>query len=82
MSKEKRPEQLTKEFIQALAQGIGEMLPKNIGFTLLTFEMNKPGIANYASNCNRKDMIQSLFETAYRLKEKQDKVSYENSDNT
>jgi len=49
-------------------------LPKNIGFCLLIFDFSKPGKANYMSNANRQDMIKALFETAYRLKENQNKT--------
>lgn len=45
---------------------------KGYGWCLLTFEFGKGERANYLSNTNREDMINALFETAYRLKEGQD----------
>lgn len=35
--------------------------------TLLVYEFNRPGMANYVSNGNREDMIKALRETADRL---------------
>ena len=43
-----------------------------MGFALLVFEFNKPGISNYVSNARREDMIKSLRETADRLENRQD----------
>ncbi len=40
-----------------------------LGFVLLSFDFCEPGIANYVSNANRKDVVKAMFETAYRLKE-------------
>lgn len=65
--------------MQGLAKLVGEALngkgvsPKDHtnGFVLLTFGFNAPGIANYISNGNRADVIQSLRETADRLEKKQ-----------
>ena len=43
-----------------------------MGITILTYEQNKPGIANYISDSERADMIKMLRETADRLENKQD----------
>jgi len=44
-----------------------EMLPAEIGFTLLTFNYGEAGLCNYLSSANREDMIKGLRETADRL---------------
>lgn len=47
---------------------------KNVGFVLLTYEYgNTKAEANYISTGTREDCIQFMFETAYRLKEGQDR---------
>lgn len=69
--------------LQALAQAIDEALNPNkakdertIGFCLLVFGFNAPGISNYVSNAERADMIKALEETAMRLKNREDNVRY------
>lgn len=61
----------------ALMRKIGDavkvFLPKDFGFCTLIFKFNESGRANYISNANRQIMIKALFETAYRLKENEDK---------
>jgi len=50
---------------------LGDVIKKTIpglGFAIIVFEFNKPGLANYISNANREDMIKSLEETIARLK--------------
>lgn len=54
---------------------VGRMIKNQIpglGFALLIFEFNKPGQCNYLSNADRSDMITAMFETATRLKNKED----------
>jgi len=55
-------------------------LPKGLGFALIVFEHGKPSISNYISDSNREDMIQALFETAYRLKNDEDFKTPEESE--
>jgi len=43
-----------------------------MGFALLLFKHNVPGVANYVSNSNREDMIKALRETADMLEAKND----------
>lgn len=43
-----------------------------MGFALLVFDFNNPGISNYISNADRQDMIKSLRETADRLERNHD----------
>ena len=63
-----------KEIMQNIAKNVEKTINNDdYGFCVLVFHKNKPGIANYVCNCNRKDMIQAMFETAYRLKEWQDR---------
>lgn len=54
-----------------IAGMIQKKIPK-IGFALLVFDFNTPGIANYISNAQREDMILALEEKVKVLKEKRD----------
>lgn len=45
---------------------------KRIGFALILFEFNKPGKANYLSNADRADVIESLKEGIKMLESNQD----------
>lgn len=49
---------------------IEKMFP-GMGFALLVFEFHKPGMGNYVSNANRKEMIECLEETAERFRKDQ-----------
>lgn len=67
----------TESFLKELAQFIDRVLTENfgrekVGFCLLTFNFNKPGVANYTSNATRESMIASLRETACRLENNED----------
>lgn len=62
------------EFMRSVAEGVdrelnGELkgMDRKFGFALVVFEFHKPGIGNYISNANRKDMIKSLKDTVERL---------------
>lgn len=46
-----------------------EALPEGVGFALLVFATNEPGLCNYISNAKREDMIKALRETADRLEQ-------------
>ena len=65
-----------EEMMQGLAAGVkgvlNDLLGGNMGFAIIVFEFNKPGISNYVSNGQRADMIQALRETADRLEKRQD----------
>lgn len=63
---------MSKIAMQKMAESVAKMLPKDMGYTLLVFPFNRPGISNYISNANRVDMIKALRETVYRLERKQD----------
>lgn len=73
-----KKQQKIEEFLRYLAGAIECSIglrfnnKEEIGFALLLFEFNNPGIGNYISNANRKDMIKSLRETADRLEKNQD----------
>ena len=60
-----------EKFLFHLADKIDGLLQETfgakIGFALLLFDFNKPGIGNYVSNGKREDMIIALRETATRL---------------
>ena len=61
--------------LKKIAKLIEKELP-GLGFALVVFEFGKTEKGgNYVSNAERPDMIQALFETAYRLKNNEDKRS-------
>ena len=74
--KEIKKQQKIEVFLTALGVAITETLKKElsegIGFALILFEFNNPGIGNYVSNAERPDMIKALRETADRLEKNQD----------
>lgn len=57
--------------MRQLAKKIQQEIP-GLGFTLLVFEFNDPGMSNYIANAQREDMIKCLRETADRLEGRQD----------
>lgn len=57
--------------MRELATKVKQQIP-GLGFALIVFEVNKPGMSNYISNCQREDMIKALEETVLRLKGKTD----------
>lgn len=65
-----------QDFLGGIAVGtdgiIKEYFGRELGFAILLFEFNKPGIGNYVSNAERKTMIEALRETANRLEKKED----------
>jgi len=64
-----------EEVIQGLASATQEVIKDllgEMGFAILVFEFNRPGISHYVSNAERADMIDALRETADRLEKKQD----------
>ena len=66
----------TADLMQALGGVIKDVLPKDMGFALLVFNFDAPGIGNYISNGSRENMITSLRETASILEKNQDKPRY------
>lgn len=63
---------MTGDLMRTLISACKSVLPEGWGITILTYEQNKPGIANYISDSERADMIKMLRETADRLENKQD----------
>ena len=55
------------QFMRDLADGIREALPQGLGFALLVYDHNVPGMANYVSNSQRSDMVTALRECADKL---------------
>jgi len=70
---------MSKNAMQEMANRVKELLPKDLGFTILVFPFNEPGVSNYISNANRSDMIKALRETAERLEKKEDFITPENN---
>lgn len=60
------------DLMRTLISVCKSVLPEGWGITILTYQLNKPGIANYISDAERGDMIKMLRETADRLEKKQD----------
>lgn len=44
-----------------------ELCGHDMGFALIVFEFNKPGVSNYISNANRTEMIEALRKAANKL---------------
>lgn len=61
----------TREAMNAFAQTITELFPE-LGFALLIFDFNSPGMSNYISNAERATMVLALREAAERLARAQD----------
>jgi hypothetical protein len=61
----------TEQQLAGIARCLEEAMP-GMGFALLVFEFNAPGVSNYVSNAERADMIQALRETADRLEQHHD----------
>lgn len=55
------------EGMKMIASLLQELLPEDMGFTLLTFNYGEAGLCNYISSAIREDMIKGLRETADRL---------------
>lgn len=65
----------TDIIMEAFAGGIDTKLKEispDLGFALIVFKFNEPGIGNYISNGKREDMITALREAAERLENKED----------
>jgi hypothetical protein len=78
-----RDDTATAKSLQRMAKALHETLNPmhdsghaSTGFCLLVFGFNAPGIANYVSNANRKDMIKAMKETIKRLEDNEDNVRY------
>lgn len=59
--------QIGGEEMRQLGRKIQTEIP-GLGFAIVVFEPNHPGMANYLSNAQRSDMIKALEETVKRLK--------------
>lgn len=62
----------TEKVMNKIGNDIEKVLPKGFGFAVLVFPFSEPGIANYISNANRKDMITMLRETADRFEKQEE----------
>ena len=56
----------TEEMMRSLGEAITDVFP-GMGFVVLAFEFNEPGISNYISNANKDDIVKTLRETADKL---------------
>lgn len=63
--------QKTQEIMKETADELSRKF-KGLGFVLIVFEFYKPGISNYISNAQRKEMIEALRESANILENRQD----------
>ena len=66
LNRSKMSKNVDGQKMRDLAAIIGREIP-GIGFAVLVFDFNEPGIGNYVSNAQREDMIISLKETVKRL---------------
>ena len=61
----------TEKFMRSIAEGMNQLIHKHfnekVGFAVLLFPFNKPGLSNYVSNAERSDMIKTLREAADRI---------------
>lgn len=55
--------------MQIMADKVEAMLPKDMGFAILVFPLNNPGMTNYVANARREDMIKALRECANKLEQ-------------
>lgn len=69
---------MSKLAMQEMANKVAKMLPKEFGFAILVFPLNKKGVSNYISNAKREDMIKFLREQADSLEKQTD---FETPDN-
>lgn len=67
----KTDKQIGGEQMRNLANLIQPQI-NGLGFALLVFPFNEPGMSNYISNAERKDMIKALREAADRFEKNQD----------
>ncbi|WP_234110177.1 hypothetical protein [Chryseobacterium sp. R2A-55] len=63
--------QIGGQEMRDLADKIRKEIP-GLGFALLVFQFHEPGMSNYISNGQRKDMIKAMKETIDRLEKQQD----------
>lgn len=61
---------MSAQLMRKALKKVTELIP-GYCITLLVWEFNKPGLANYVSNGDRSDMIKALRETADRLEKNQ-----------
>lgn len=71
IERQQQIEEALKHIASAIEYTINYEFGK-MGFALIVFDFNQPGISNYISNAKRADMIKSLRETADRLEKRQD----------
>lgn len=71
---------LDGEGMRDLGREIKAAIP-GLGFALFVFEVNKSGISNYISNCDRSDMILMMKETIKRFEDNETFNTPERTDN-
>lgn len=57
--------------MRELANTISKSIP-GLGFAIIVFEFNEPGVGNYISNAQRSDMIKAFNEVLSRWKNNED----------
>ncbi len=62
----------TANRMRKIGKKVRSLIPQGYGFTVLVFPFNRPGLSNYISSAQRKDMITALRETADRLEHYED----------
>lgn len=61
-----------KELLQELATHIVKKLPNHYGFFMVVFPFGREGRANYISNAQRKDVINSMKEWLIKCSAEED----------
>ena len=69
---QQKTEKAMREIGNAIAECLQALAGHKMGFALIVFEFNKPGVSNYISNAERTTMIKGLKETVEKLKLNQD----------
>ena len=72
VDKQLHTEETMKEIATSLDEAIENSIGKNMGFILIIFKFGKPGLTNYISNAQRKDIIIGLRESADVLEQNKD----------
>lgn len=70
--------QIDGQKMRDIADYIGKEVAGH-GFALIVFPFGSPGLSDYISNSNRRDMIKTLRETADRLEKRMPSKTPENN---
>lgn len=69
--KQSESENILSEIAKSIDKCLKETSGRKIGFALMVFEFEHPGVGSYISNAERTTMISALKETADRIEKNQ-----------